>query len=284
MAVEETDGRLVEAGLEHRLGAAGQDGDPATALAMGLEGAGLIEGRAGGNLHGRQIDHRLQAVAQQRQRADSPFKGLASIAAPSAKRKRLGIGQHGGENPAQEPVVPGPRIGRLDIGAGMVDEMHVMHAGGTGGHAGQAREAAVDVLDHFRRGRLPALQHVLHQVDAPARRIEFVAEQEIGRAGGGAEAAMNAGAENPLRTGHGGISELIGREIGLHDVNSQRPLPAVDGVDGMDQHDDVQGEIVADPEPHEQLHDHRDQHRQPDGPYSGEPEARRSWRGCRTPN
>ena len=64
--------------------------------------------------------------------------------------------------------------------------------------------------------RLAALQHVLDQIDAPARRIEFVAEQQIGRAGGGAEAAMNAGAENLLRTGHGGVFQLIGREVGLH--------------------------------------------------------------------
>ena len=34
VAVEEPDRRLVEAGLEHRLGAAGQDGDPAPALAL----------------------------------------------------------------------------------------------------------------------------------------------------------------------------------------------------------------------------------------------------------
>ena len=34
VAVEEPDGRLVEAGLEHRLGAAGQDGDAAPALAL----------------------------------------------------------------------------------------------------------------------------------------------------------------------------------------------------------------------------------------------------------
>ena len=80
----------------------------------------------------------------------------------------------------------------------MIDQMHVVHAGGTGGHAGEAGEAAVDMLDHFGGRRLAALQHVLDQIDAPARRIEFVAEQEIGRAGGGAEAAMHAGAEDRL--------------------------------------------------------------------------------------
>ena len=40
------------------------------------------------------------------------------------------------------------------------------------------------------------LQHVLDEVDAAARAVEFVAEQHIGRAGRGAEAAMHAGAQD----------------------------------------------------------------------------------------
>ena len=60
------------------------------------------------------------------------------------------------------------------------------------------------------------LQHLLDQVDAPARRIELVAEQDIGRAGGLAEAAMHAGAQDRVRHRDVGIGELRGREIGLH--------------------------------------------------------------------
>ena len=82
------------------------------------------------------------------------------------------------------------------MGAGMVDQVHVVHPGRAGGHAGEAREAAVDVLDDLG-GRGPVvLQHVLDQVDAAARGIELVAEQHIGRAGRGAEAAMHAGAQD----------------------------------------------------------------------------------------
>ena len=231
-----------------------------------LKVPGLIEGRARGSLHRRQVDHRLQAVAEERQRADHALEGLGQHRRAQGEAEAVRIRQHAGENPAQEPIVPGPGIGGLDIGAGMIDQMHVMHAGRTGGHAGQAREAAVDMLDHLRRGGLPALQHVLHQVDAPARGIELVAEQQIGRAGGRAEAAMDAGPEDLLRTGHGGISELIGREIGLHRFISHRPLPSIDGVNGMDQHDDVQDQVVADPEPNERFHDRRQQNRQPDRP------------------
>jgi hypothetical protein len=52
------------------------------------------------------------------------------------------------------------------------------------------------MLDHFGGRRPVVLQHLLDQVDAAARRIELVAEQHIGRAGRGAEAAMHAGAED----------------------------------------------------------------------------------------
>ena len=75
--------------------------------------------------------------------------------------------------------MPGPRIGGLDIGAGMIDQMHVMHAGGTGGHAGQAREAAVDMLDHVGRRRPLVLQHILHQVNAATGTIELITEQHV---------------------------------------------------------------------------------------------------------
>ncbi len=71
-----------------------------------------------------------------------------------------------------------------------------MHARRAGGHAGEAGQAAVDMLDDLGGRRPVVLQHVLDQVDAPARGIELVAEQHIGRAGRGAEAAMHAGAQD----------------------------------------------------------------------------------------
>ena len=89
-----------------------------------------------------------------------------------------------------------PPIGLLDMRARMIDEVHVVHARRAGGHAGEAGEAAVDVLDDLGGRRPVVLQHVLDQVDAAARGIELVAEQHIGRAGRGAEAAMHAGAQD----------------------------------------------------------------------------------------
>src|SRR3546814_4282037 len=60
------------------------------------------------------------------------------------------------------------------------------------------------------------LQHVLDQVNAAARAIEFVAEKDIGRAGRGAKAAMHAFADHRFRTGHGRIGKRRLGEFSLH--------------------------------------------------------------------
>jgi hypothetical protein len=92
----------------------------------------------------------------------------------------------------------------------MVDEVHVVHARGAGGHAREAGEAAVDVLDHLRCRRAAVLEHVLDEVDAPARAVELVAQKKIGRAGRRAEPAMNAGAQDLFRRRVRGVPELLG--------------------------------------------------------------------------
>src|SRR5690242_20653692 len=94
--------------------------------------------------------------------------------------------------------------------------MHVVHAGRTGRHAGEAGEAAVDVLDHLGGRLLVLLQHLLDQVDAPARAVELVTEQHIGRTGRRAKAAMDAGAQDLVGFLDVGIGELGEREFGLH--------------------------------------------------------------------
>src|SRR5262249_32321042 len=86
----------------------------------------------------------------------------------------------------------------------------------TGCHAGKARQAAVDMLDHLGRRRGVLLQHLLDQVDPPARAVELIAEQHIGRTGRGAEAAMHAGAQDLVGFLDIGVGELGQRELGLH--------------------------------------------------------------------
>ena len=102
------------------------------------------------------------------------------------------------------------------MGAGVVDQVHVVDARRAGRHAGEARQAAVDMRDDLGVGRPAVLQHVLDQVDAAARRIELVAEGDVGRAGRRAEAAMHAIAQDLFRLRDMRIGELGEREAGLH--------------------------------------------------------------------
>ena len=81
------------------------------------------------------------------------------------------------------------------------------------------------MLDHFRRRLLVLLQHLLHQVDAAARAVEFVAKQHVSRAGRGAEAAMHAGAQDLVSLGDIGIGELLRGEFSLHDAPSRAIRP-----------------------------------------------------------
>ena len=69
---------------------------------------------------------------------------------------------------------------RVDQLAADVDQLAVPHAGRAGGLAVAAGQAAVEVRC-VARGRRGALQHLLDQIDAPARPVELVAEQLVGR-------------------------------------------------------------------------------------------------------
>lgn len=96
----------------------------------------------------------------------------------------------------------------FNIGARVVDEMHIIHVRRARGHAGKARQATVDMLHHFCAGLTLIFQHVLHKVDAAARTIEFVTKQDVGGAGGGAKPAMNAFANHRFRHGRLRVREL----------------------------------------------------------------------------
>ena len=175
-------------------------GGPAGAAARGAASR-----RARSSPTGARAAARTAAADRRRptQRSAEPAADTGSTLASSARR---------------QPVGQRPAICLLDMRAGVIDQMHVVHARRAGGHAGEARKAAVDVLDDLARRRPVVLQHVLDQVDAPARRIELVAEQHIGRAGRGAEAAMHAGAQDLVGFRDVRIGELREGEGGLHRI------------------------------------------------------------------
>ena len=166
---QQPDRRLVDAGIQHRLRAAGEDRDAAAP-------------RAGGGMDGRRRHRRLRG---QSLRAPAPASRANGFSAGTLSRtagerpaeprqrqrgaKAAGIRQHPGQHGADQPVEQRPPVGLLDMGAGMVDQMHVVHARRAGRHAGEAGQAAVDMGDDLLVGRPAVLQHVLDQVDAAAR-------------------------------------------------------------------------------------------------------------------
>ena len=67
------------------------------------------------------------------------------------------------------------------------------------------------MLDHLGRGRAVVLQHLLDEINAAPGTVELVAEQHIGRAGRGAEAAMHAGAQDLFGRAYFRVGELSKR-------------------------------------------------------------------------
>ena len=65
-------------------------------------------------------------------------------------------------------------------------------------------------------GGAAGFQHILDQVDAPARAVEFVAQHLIGGAGRRAEPAMHAGPQDLVCPLDAGVLKLFGGEICLH--------------------------------------------------------------------
>jgi hypothetical protein len=76
--------------------------------------------------------------------------------------------------------------------------MSVLDAARTGGLAIQTGQASIQVLLGAACD-VAALEHLLDQIDAPTRTVEFVAQQLISRAGCIAETAMHAFADDGLR-------------------------------------------------------------------------------------
>ena len=204
--VEQADRRRVDRGCTTGCDAAGQERDAALAAALRRIDARSFSASACGKRR-RQPQHRREPRSNAKA-SRSGANGLPS-GANESRRKRAGYGTATPSIARNSPLRQRPPIGLLDMRARMIDEVHVVHAGGAGGHAGEAREAAIDVRRHFGVGRPVVLEHVLDQIDAPARAIELVAEQHIGRAGRGAEAAMHAGAQNLVR-----FPDIAGRRAG----------------------------------------------------------------------
>src|SRR5205814_3666516 len=72
-----------------------------------------------------------------------------------------------------------------------VEKPSVLYARGAGALARPAGETAVEMQLRARGDRC-ALEQLLHEIDAPARTVELIAEQLASGTGGKTEAAMHA--------------------------------------------------------------------------------------------
>ena len=113
------------------------------------------------------------------------------------------------------------RQSRFDHLAADVEQAAVLDTRRTGRLARTAGQAAVKVQAGLLGDRL-AFEYLLDQIDAPARAVELVAEQLVGRAGRRAEAAMHATAQDCLGLPAGRrVADEVG-EFRIHQNSAYR--------------------------------------------------------------
>jgi hypothetical protein len=136
------------------------------------------------------------------------------------------VGEEPEDQRPEGTVAPRPRVAALDLLAGGLDQLVVLHAGRAGGDAGHAAKALVEVADHLVVHGL-ALQPDLHQVDAATRRVHLLAPQQVGRAGRQAEAAVDAVVDQLL------LRRVVQVEGGRDRGVALRPAGALGGAVGL---------------------------------------------------
>ncbi|CAM2144652.1 hypothetical protein PT2222_160115 [Paraburkholderia tropica] len=167
--------------------------------------AGVFRGRPGE----RALAHRHLVAQPSRQ------QGAHLLGEAHGRRKQHAARQEARQKTPGQTLAQRARHALFGELAADFHEPAVLHARGAGRLATAAGEAAVEVRERAFRDRR-AFHHLFHQIDAPARAVEFVAEQLVRRAGRGAEAAMHALAQD--RVGFvavGGVANEV-REVRLH--------------------------------------------------------------------
>ena len=166
-AGEKADGGGVDFRVQHLLGAAGQQRHAAAPRALGgVEAAERLRGWQG---FWCQFQHGAQPFGRHRLAGDQAGEATHQPGQAHGGAEARGIGQDHRQHAAQQALRQGAVIGLLDMPAGMIDEVHVVHPGGAGCHAAQAGEAAINMAGLQLGGGAAILQHVLDEVDAAAR-------------------------------------------------------------------------------------------------------------------
>jgi len=120
------------------------------------------------------------------------------------------------------------------MGAGMINQMHVIHPRRAGGHAPQAGQAAIKMLDRLGVRWRIGLQHILYQNNPAARAVAFIAQQLIRRTSGGAKSAMDAFAQDRIAFRDIGIQKLGRRKLCAHDRRLFPHPPRVQNTLGIE--------------------------------------------------
>jgi hypothetical protein len=137
------------------------------------------------------------------------------LAEPHGRREQCAIRHDARQHAPQHPLTEGPRhLFFRDLAADF-HQPSILHARRTSGLAVAAGQTAVQMRLRTT-GHLRAFDHLLDQIDASARAVELVAEQLVGGAGGRAETAMHALAQDRFCfDAVSGVANEVG-EVGLH--------------------------------------------------------------------
>ena len=150
------------------------------------------------------------AAAQARSAARQPAGPSAQSSRGAARAAAPGAGTARTRRARQARSRRRARAVALDLRARVLDQLVVLHAR-TGRRSrrpcsrGSGRGAGRCVVE-----QLALLERLLHQHDAPARRVHLLAPEHVGRAGGQAEAAVHAVVDQ-LGLGRADVVERGGR-------------------------------------------------------------------------
>ena len=209
---QQADSGVVDVGVQRLLRTARHQRHPFARCPLRGEALRVIVGADRRDRLGGHLDHRTQPRV-----GHQPREGPPDLRPQKCQPEPRRIGQDTRQNPPQGTVAEGPFVAFFDVIAGMIHQMHIVHARGAGRHTRQTGQAAVDVFDRLFIRIAVVLEHVLDQIDTPARAIQFVTQHLIRRACGGAKAAMHTGAQDLVAACRRGVFQLFCGECGLHE-------------------------------------------------------------------
>ena len=137
---------------------------------------------------------------RRRMLGDVPAQGVGherpdELGGAQERSQAARVRQHSTQEETLQPFAEWSRAQSLNVGPADVEQARILDTRGTGGLACAATQAAIEV-DLGGAARLVPLQEGLDEVDAPARAVQLVAQEPVGRAARRAETAMDATAQD----------------------------------------------------------------------------------------